>query len=120
MTSYEIRNNPLFLRNAYFSDNIWDIPCIEKQDLSLQHVSLIAYSATKARDSAEHYQKGGALLSRRLPIPPRVHTPCGIAGQNREICLCTDARLVHLYQHATLAHNGKRGSQPLVRGLLAE
>lgn len=37
MTSYEIRNNPLFLRNAYFSDNIWDIPCIEKQDLSLQH-----------------------------------------------------------------------------------
>ncbi|MDD6923180.1 MAG: DUF4417 domain-containing protein [Veillonellaceae bacterium] len=58
MTSYEIRNNPLFLRNAYFSDNIWDIPCIEKQDLSLQHVSLIAYSATKARDSAENYQKG--------------------------------------------------------------
>lgn len=37
MTSYESRNNPLFLRNAYFSDNVWDIPCIEKQDLSLQH-----------------------------------------------------------------------------------
>lgn len=55
MTSEEFRTNPLFLRNQFKTDGVFEIPKIEKEEISLENVELIGYD--KLRDS-ERFVKG--------------------------------------------------------------
>ena len=54
MTSLEMRNDPLFTRNEFKTYGKWDIPVINKQDIPLDDVRLIAYSDTRRNDRAEN------------------------------------------------------------------
>ena len=54
MTSIEMRENHLFMRNDFDVTGKWDIPIIKKQDIPLENVRLIAYSDTKPNDRPEN------------------------------------------------------------------
>lgn len=43
MKSEEFRNNPMFLRNQFKGDGVFEIPIIEKEELKLENVELIGY-----------------------------------------------------------------------------
>lgn len=43
MKSEEFRNNPMFLRNQFKGDGVFEIPKIEKEELKLENVELIGY-----------------------------------------------------------------------------
>ena len=51
MTSKEVRNNPLFLRNEFKAEGRWGYPVIKKQELDLSSVELIACSDTSKNDT---------------------------------------------------------------------
>lgn len=57
MTSEEFRNNPLFLRNQFNGDGIFEMPFIKKQDIDIDSVSLIGYDKIKSDDKngVNHY-----------------------------------------------------------------
>ena len=122
MTSYEIRNNPLFLRNAYFSDNIWDIPCIEKQDLSLQHAlqprkrSLYSSSTKYGRSEKNVFGPDGKPVTKMAElgrIPRKSHRPTADTG----LCVLAARQAVHHYRrwrrqsYPDLPGVGNRGCQ---------
>ncbi len=54
MTSLQMRNDPLFMRNSFKVTGKWDIPIIKNQDIPLDNVCLIAYSDTKRNDIPEN------------------------------------------------------------------
>lgn len=58
MTSFTMRNDPLFMRNGFETEGKWEIPVIKNQDISLENISLIAYSDTKANDKPENTKNG--------------------------------------------------------------
>ncbi len=51
MTSSEMRNNILFLRNNFETVGKWNIPLIRKQNIDTENIKLIAYPNTRANDS---------------------------------------------------------------------
>lgn len=51
MTSENMRNNPLFMRNAYEGSGKWGIPLVHKQEIDLSAMSLIACSDTRSKES---------------------------------------------------------------------
>ena len=57
MTSKEMRKNPMFMRNNYYSDGKWGLPVIKKQRIDTAHLKLIACSDTKRceREEYKHY-----------------------------------------------------------------
>ena len=57
MSSFEVRNNPLFLRNEFDVDGKWDFPIIKKQELSLDNVELISFSDI-SRNDTKNLNKG--------------------------------------------------------------
>ena len=58
MTSYEMRNNPLFTRNSFEPAGKWEIPIIKKQSIDISKVKLVASSNTRANDSVKKKQCG--------------------------------------------------------------
>lgn len=50
MKSIEARENALFTRNVFATTGQWEIPIIEKQEIPLDRVELIAFSDTKPND----------------------------------------------------------------------
>ncbi|MCR4594170.1 MAG: DUF4417 domain-containing protein [Clostridiales bacterium] len=58
MTSKEMREDPLFMRNTFTPTGKWGIPLVRKQNIDLSCVELIACSDTKANDNAINKQKG--------------------------------------------------------------
>lgn len=50
LTSEEFRTNPLFLRNQFNGDGIFEMPIIKRQDIDLDNVKLIGYDKTKSDD----------------------------------------------------------------------
>ena len=58
MTSLEMRNNALFMRNTTPSVGKLGIPLVKKQVLPTTDIELIACSDTKANDSTENRKKG--------------------------------------------------------------
>ena len=58
MTSKEMRNNPLFMRNGFVPDGKWGLPLIKKQELDTSDTKLIACSDTKENDR-EHNKRYG-------------------------------------------------------------
>lgn len=57
MTSYELRNDPLFLRNGFEQEGEYQFPIIKKQDIDLRNINLIAYSDT-SRNDTKNLDKG--------------------------------------------------------------
>ena len=43
MTSEEFRTNPMFLRNQFKGDGVFEIPKIEKEETELENIELIGY-----------------------------------------------------------------------------
>lgn len=43
MTSEEFRTNPMFLRNQFKGDRVFEIPKIEKEEIELENIELIGY-----------------------------------------------------------------------------
>ena len=58
MTSKEMRNDPLFMRNSFVSDGKWGLPFIKSQELDTSSIKLIACSDTKANDREENKKYG--------------------------------------------------------------
>ena len=58
MTSKQMRDNPLFMRNEFEPSGKWGLPLIHKQELNVPKIDLIACSDTKANDRIENIQKG--------------------------------------------------------------
>ena len=57
MNSFEVRNDPLFLRNDFGVDGKWDFPIIKKQELSLENLELISFSDI-SRNDTKNLNKG--------------------------------------------------------------
>ena len=57
MTSEEFRTNPMFLRNQFIGDGVFEIPKIEKEEIPLENIKLIGYDkiSEKATDSIVHF-----------------------------------------------------------------
>ena len=58
MTSQEMRNDPLFMRNSFAGIGRWEIPVIRKQNLLLDDIGLIAYSDTRSDDVPDNTVRG--------------------------------------------------------------
>ena len=58
MTSKNMRENPLFMRNSFASVGKWGIPVVKKQELSTDDIMLVACSDTRANDSDANKKKG--------------------------------------------------------------
>lgn len=58
MTSKQMREDPLFMRNEFELSGKWGLPLIHKQELNVEKIDLIACSDTKANDKSDNTQKG--------------------------------------------------------------
>lgn len=58
MTSKEMRENFLFMRNSFPTVGKWGIPLVGKQKLPANEIMLVASSDTRANDSEENRRKG--------------------------------------------------------------
>ena len=58
MTSIEMRDNPLFMRNNFTSAGKWGIPLVRKQSFDTSSIQLVACSDTRKSDSEENRKKG--------------------------------------------------------------
>ena len=58
MTSIEMRGNALFSRNSFAVAGEWQIPVVERQEIDLDDVDLIAYSDIRSNDSEVNKKKG--------------------------------------------------------------
>ena len=58
MTSKEMRNDSLFMRNDFVSEGKWGLPLIKQQAIDTSNIKLIACSDTKANDREENKKFG--------------------------------------------------------------
>lgn len=58
MTTKEMRENPLFMRNSFDGQGRWNIPLVRKQEVNTQEISLIACSDTRSKDNAANRRNG--------------------------------------------------------------
>ena len=58
MTSVEMRSDELFKRNKFYVDGRWQMPVIERQEIDLENVQLIAYSDIRSNDNKNNRNKG--------------------------------------------------------------
>lgn len=58
MTSQEMRGNRLFCRNEFHTAGKWQIPMIERQEIDLTNIDLIAYSDIRSNDNIQNRRKG--------------------------------------------------------------
>lgn len=58
MTSVDMRNNTLFMRNEFKTVGKWQFPLIKKQEIDVEKISLIACSDTRSNDNEINTAKG--------------------------------------------------------------
>ena len=58
MTSVDMRNNTLFMRNEFKTVGKQQFPLIKKQEIDLENISLIACSDTRSNDNEINTAKG--------------------------------------------------------------
>ncbi|MEG0836275.1 MAG: hypothetical protein RR413_12625, partial [Christensenellaceae bacterium] len=58
ISSKNMKDNPLFMRNNYEGSGRWNVPLIKKQKIDTNNISLIACSDTKLNDKTENKQNG--------------------------------------------------------------
>lgn len=51
MTSLEMRNDALFMRNEFNAVGSWQIPLVKKQNIDTSSISLIACSDTRKNEN---------------------------------------------------------------------
>lgn len=51
MTSEEFRTNPMFLRNQFKGDGVFEIPKIEKEEIKLENIELIGYDRLNEKET---------------------------------------------------------------------
>lgn len=57
MTSIEMRENALFMRNEFDTVGKWQIPLARKQNIDTSSISIVAYSDTRANDGSENVKR---------------------------------------------------------------
>ena len=62
MTSRQMRENPLFMRNNYNTDGKWGLPVIKKQTIYTTDIELIACSDTKPHEPEGNKRLGVHFL----------------------------------------------------------
>ena len=50
MKSIEFRTNPMFLRNQFKGDGIFDIPLLQTDEIDLEEIELIGYDKLRFRE----------------------------------------------------------------------
>lgn len=58
MTSLDMRNNTLFMRNEFNTVGKWQFPIIKKQEINTKNIALIACSDTRCNDNELNRAKG--------------------------------------------------------------
>ena len=58
MTSKQMRENPLFMRNNYNVDRKWGLPLVKNQKFDTDNLKMIACSDTKVNDKDENKKSG--------------------------------------------------------------
>lgn len=58
MTSLEMRNNALFMRNEFNTVGKWQIPVVKKQAIDTSNIKMVACSDTKVNDREENKKAG--------------------------------------------------------------
>ena len=58
MTGQIMRENPLFMRNAFETVGKWGIPLVRKQELDTDNVMLVACSDARTNDNEVNKKKG--------------------------------------------------------------
>lgn len=58
MTSKNMRDNPLFMRNSFEGQGRWNIPLVRKQEIDTSAISLIACSDTRSMDDETNCGNG--------------------------------------------------------------
>lgn len=58
MTSIEMRENALFMRNEFDTVGKWQIPLVRKQQIDTNNISLIACSNTKIHENKANIHRG--------------------------------------------------------------
>ena len=58
MTSLEMRNDALFMRNEFETVGDWQIPLVRKQRVNISNLSLIACSNTKKHENEANIHRG--------------------------------------------------------------
>ena len=58
MTSLDMRNDALFMRNSFSTVGKWEIPLVKKQGLPIGDIMLVACSDTRANDNEVNRKKG--------------------------------------------------------------
>lgn len=58
MTSLEMRNDALFMRNEFETVGNWQIPLVRKQNVNISNLSLIACSNTKKHENEINIHRG--------------------------------------------------------------
>lgn len=56
--SYNIRNSDKFLRNNYETIGLWEIPIVQRQEIDLNNIKLLACSHTRINEDEQHRQYG--------------------------------------------------------------
>ncbi len=57
MTSQNFRNNPMFLRNQFESEGVFEIPKIQKDEISLENIKLIGYDRISENEKEKNKSK---------------------------------------------------------------
>lgn len=58
MTSLEMRNNILFMRNEFKTTGKFEFPIVKKQKINVDNLSLISCSNTRANDNQQNKKRG--------------------------------------------------------------
>ena len=58
MTTKEMRESPLFMRNSFDGQGKWNIPLVRRQEVDTRAISLIACSDTRSKDNAANCRHG--------------------------------------------------------------
>ena len=63
MTSEEFRNNPMFLRNQFETDGVFEMPKIKKDEISLENIALVGYDKLSDNIAEPKMFAGGMLYA---------------------------------------------------------
>ncbi len=66
MTSLDMRNNTLFMRNEFNTVGKWQFPIIKKQEINTKNIALIACSDTRCNDNEFAFMRGYNAMFEKL------------------------------------------------------
>lgn len=119
MNSYNMRNNPLFLRNQYCANGKWEIPLVKKQEINLSNISLISCADVRYNDNDENRKKGVHFFVDDYRFNRIFDNPQKSLKKYSQYSFFAYARLFPICRHAYVEANGKRCKKQMVWCILA-